>query len=59
MQYKYYCQKYLELLKYNDLLRKQNKSLEGENRPKYRELLNCSLRINEHLYWSQKTRMYN
>ena len=52
MQYNY--QKYIELLKYEDLLRKQNKFLEDENKLKYLELKNYSLQINEHLHWSQK-----
>jgi len=52
MQYNY--QKYIELLKYDESLRKQNKFLEDENRLKYLELKNYSLQINEHLHWSQK-----
>jgi len=52
MQYNY--QKYIELLKYENLLRKQNKFLEDENKLKYLELKNYSLQINEHLHWSQK-----
>lgn len=52
MEYNY--QKYVELLKYDDLLRKQNKFLEDENKLKYLELTNYSLQINEHLHWSQK-----
>ena len=52
MQYNY--QKYVELLKYNDSLRKQNKCLKDENKLKYLELGNYSLQINEHLHWSQK-----
>ena len=52
MQYNY--QKYIELLKYEDSLRKQNKFLENENKLKYLELKNYSLQINEDLHWSQK-----
>ena len=52
MQYNY--QKYVELLKYDDSLRKQNKFLKDENKLKYLELKNYSLQINEHLHWSQK-----
>ena len=52
MQYNY--QKYVELLKYDDSLRKQNKFLKDENKLKYLELGNYSLQINEHLHWSQK-----
>jgi len=52
MQYNY--QKYVELLKHDDSLRKQNKFLKDENKLKYLELKNYSLQINEHLHWSQK-----
>ena len=52
MQYNY--QKYVELLKYYDSLRKQNKFLKDENKLKYLELKNYSLQINEHLHWCQK-----
>lgn len=52
MQYDY--KKYVELLKYADLLRKQNKFLEDENESKYLELTKYSLQINEHLHWCQK-----
>jgi hypothetical protein len=52
MQYNY--QKYVELLKYDDSLRKQNKFLEDENKLKYLELENYSLQIDEHLHWCQK-----
>jgi hypothetical protein len=52
MQYNY--QKYLELLKYDDLLQKQNKFLKNENKLKYLELQKYLLQINEHLHWSQK-----
>ena len=47
MQYNY--QKYVELLKENDLLRKKNKFLKDENKLKYLELKNYSLQINEQL----------
>lgn len=52
MQYNY--QKYVELLKYDNLLRKKNKFLKDENKLKYLELKNYSLQINEHLHWSNK-----
>ena len=52
MQYNY--QKYVELLQYDDVLRKQNKFLKDENKFKYLELKNYSLQINEHLHWSNK-----
>ena len=52
MQYNY--QKYVELLKHGDSLRKQNKFLKDENTLKYLELKNYSLQINEHLHWSNK-----
>ena len=52
MQYNY--QKYVEFLKYDDLLRKKNKFLKNENKLKYLELKNYSLQINEHLHWSNK-----
>lgn len=52
MQYNY--QKYVELLKYDDSLRKQNKFFKDENKLKYLELKNYSLQINEHLHWCQK-----
>ena len=50
----YNSQKYVELLKYDESLRKQNKSLEDENKLKYLELNSYSLHINEHLHWSKK-----
>jgi len=52
MRYNY--QEYVKLLKYDDLLRKQNKFLEDENKLKYLEFRKYSLQINEHLHWSQK-----
>lgn len=52
--YNYNYEKYIELLKYNESLRNQNKFLKDENRLKYLELKNYSLQINEHLHWSQK-----
>jgi hypothetical protein len=54
MKYNYKYQKYVELLKYDDSLRKQNKFLKDENKLKYLELKNYSLQINEHLHWSNK-----
>ena len=47
MEYNY--QKYVELLKHSDSLRKQNKFLKDENKLKYLELKNYSLQINEQL----------
>ena len=52
MQYNY--QKYVELLKYEDSIQKQNKFLEDEDKLKYLELENYSLQINEHLHWLEK-----
>ena len=52
MQYNY--RRYIELLKYNDFLRKKNKFLKDEDKFKYLELKNYSLQINEHLHWSNK-----
>ena len=46
--------KYIELLKYDDFLRKQNKKLEDEDKLKYLELKNYSLQVNEYLHWSHK-----
>jgi hypothetical protein len=51
---KYNYQKHIELLKYNDLLEKQNKFLIDEDKLKYLEMRKYSLQINEHLHWSQK-----
>ena len=39
----YNCQKYIELLKYDQSLRKQDKFLEDEDRSKYLELKNYSI----------------
>ena len=48
MEYNY--QKYVELLKHSDSLRKQNKLLKDENKLKYLELETYSLYINEYLH---------
>lgn len=44
----------IELLKYNDSLKKQNKFLKYDNKLKYLELRNYSVQINEHLHWYNK-----
>ena len=51
---KYNYKRHIELLKYEDLLLKQNKFLEDEDKLKYSELETYSLQINEHLHWSNK-----
>ena len=52
MQYNY--QRFVQLLKYDHVLRQKNKLLKNEDKLKYLELKNYSLQINEHLHWSNK-----
>jgi hypothetical protein len=51
----YNSQKYVDLLKYQESLRKQDKFLENEDRSKYLELLNYSVQVTEHFHWSHRT----
>lgn len=52
MQYNY--EKHIEVIKYDNALREQDKFLKDENPSKYLELRTYSFQINEHLHWSQK-----
>ena len=53
---KYNCGQHIQLLKYQQELKKQNKSLKTKNPIKYSKLLNHSSIINEYLHWSQKNK---
>jgi hypothetical protein len=51
---KYNCHEYIELLNYQQALKKQNKSLRTQDPIKYSKLRKYSARISEYLHWSQK-----
>ena len=51
---KYNREEYIQLLNYQQTLRKQNKSLKIEDPIKYSRLRKYSAKINEYLHWSQK-----
>jgi hypothetical protein len=51
---KYNYEKYIQLLKSQQALRKQNKSLKTEDPIKYSKLQKYSAKITEHLHWSQR-----
>ena len=53
---KYNCEKYIELLNYQKILKKENKSLKIQDPIKYSKLRKYSLMINEYLHWSQKNK---
>ena len=50
----YNCGEHIELLNYQQELKKQNKSLRTQDPIKYAKLLKYSSIINEYLHWSQK-----
>ena len=51
---KYNCGEHIQFLKYQQELKKQNKSLITQDPIKYSKLLKYSVRISEYLHWSQK-----
>ena len=51
---KYNCEEYIQLLKSQQALKKQNKSLKTEDPIKYSKLRKYSAKISEYLDWSQK-----
>ena len=51
---KYNCGEHIQFLKYQQELKKQNKSLRTQDPIKYSKLLKYSARISEYLHWSQK-----
>jgi len=51
---KYNCGEYIQLLNYQQALKKQNKSLRSQDPIKYSKLRKYSARISEYLHWSQK-----
>jgi hypothetical protein len=51
---KYNCEEYIELLNYQQALKKQNKFLRTQDPIKYSKLRKYSARISEYLHWSQK-----
>lgn len=51
---KYNCEEYIELLNYQQALKKQNKSLRTQDPIKYSKLRKYSARISEYFHWSQK-----
>jgi len=51
---KYNCEEYIQLLKSQQALKKQNKSLKTEDPIKYSKLRKYSAKISEYLHWSQK-----
>lgn len=51
---KYNCGEHIQFLKYQQELKKQNKSLRTQDPIKYSKLLKYSARISECLHWSQK-----
>jgi hypothetical protein len=53
-KYTYNYDRYVELLKYQESLKKQQKSLEQIDSEKFLELLNYSVQIEEYLHWLKK-----
>ena len=51
---KYNCGEHIQLLNYQQELKKQNKSLRTQDPIKYSKLRKYSARISEYLHWSQK-----
>jgi hypothetical protein len=51
---KYNCEEYIQLLKSQQALKKQNKSLKTEDPIKYSKLRKYSAKISDYLHWSQK-----
>lgn len=51
---KYDKNRYLELLKREENLKKQGKSLYKENRPNYLELLNYQVQLSDRIYWENR-----
>ena len=49
-----FLKKYIQLLEYDKLLRECVISLRQQDREKYAELLNYSIKLNEYLHWQQK-----
>ncbi len=50
----YNCREYIQLLNYQQELKKQNKSLRTQDPIKYSKLRKYSVRISKDLHWSQK-----
>jgi hypothetical protein len=50
---------YIELLRYNQFLRKNGKSLREQDKAKYLKLLNYSVKLSDHVHWQQKSEYLN
>jgi hypothetical protein len=50
---------YLELLRYDQSLRKNGNSLEEQDKAKYLKLLNYSVKVSDHVHWQQKSGYLN
>ena len=50
---------YLELLRYDQSLKKNGKSLREQDKAKYLKLLNYSVKLSDHVHWQQKSEYLN
>ena len=50
---------YIELLRYDQSLRKNGKSLREQDKAKYLKLLNYSVKLSDHVHWQQKSEYLN
>jgi len=50
---------YLELLRYDQSLRKDRKTLREQDKSKYLKLLNYSVKLSDHIHWQQRNEYLN
>jgi hypothetical protein len=50
---------YLELLRYDQSLKKNGNSLQEQDKAKYLKLLNYSVKVSDHVHWQQKSEYLN
>ncbi len=50
---------YLELLRYDQSLKKNGNSLREQDKAKYLKLLNYSIKVSDHVHWQQKSEYLN
>jgi hypothetical protein len=56
---KYNSKIYLELLRYDESLKKDGTSLQEQDKEKYLKLLNYSVKLSDHVHWQQKSDYLN
>ena len=54
-----YVKLYIELLKYDRSLNKNGTSLREQDRDKYLKMLNCRVKLSDHIHWQQKSNYLN